>query len=99
MEGMPKKGIAESVQRPGYGLEDQGIEIVFLAKTKGLSSFPQRPEQLWGPHSLLFDGYRCLFLQAVWPDQEIDHSPPSNAQVKIPEACYHSPCLHAMALN
>jgi hypothetical protein len=38
----------------GYGLEDWG-SIRGLAKI--VFSTPQRPDRLWGPHSLLSNGY------------------------------------------
>jgi hypothetical protein len=40
-------------------------------------SFPsaQRPDGLWGPPSLVYNGYSCV-------DIKLTHSPPSSAQVK-----------------
>jgi hypothetical protein len=42
-------------------------------------SSPPRPERLWGPPSLLSDGYRGLVKRT---GHEADHSPPSKAKVK-----------------
>jgi hypothetical protein len=41
----------------------------------GFFSSPPRPDQLWGPHSLLSSGYQVFFLGGVnWPRREADHS-------------------------
>jgi hypothetical protein len=42
-----------------------------------------RPDQLWGPHSLLSSGYKRLFqLEVKWPRLKADFSPPSSTEVK-----------------
>jgi hypothetical protein len=46
------------------------------------SSSPQHPDWLWGPHSLLSNGYSALSLGIKLPGREADHSPPSSAAVK-----------------
>jgi hypothetical protein len=41
------------------------------------------PDQLWGPHSLLYNGYWGSFPQGkAQPGRDADHSPSSNAEVK-----------------
>jgi hypothetical protein len=45
-------------------------------------SSPPRPERLWGPPSLLSNGYQGLSLGIKRPGREADHSPPSSAEVK-----------------
>jgi hypothetical protein len=45
-------------------------------------SSPQRPDRLWGPPSLLFNGYRGSFPGVKQPGPEADHSPPSSTEVK-----------------
>jgi hypothetical protein len=56
-----------------------------------LSSTPC-PDRLWGPPSLLSNGYRRLFLRVKRPGREADHTPPSSAEVKeCVELYLHSP--------
>jgi Ca2+/Na+ antiporter len=42
-------------------------------------SSPKRPDQLWRPSSLLFNCYRC---SSPGIRREVDHSPPSNDEVR-----------------
>jgi hypothetical protein len=63
----------------GYGLDGLG-SISGMAR---LFSCPQRPDPLWGPPSLLSNGYQPQFPQGVKrPGHEADHSHPSSAEVK-----------------
>jgi hypothetical protein len=55
----------------GYGLDDRGIGVRVPVGSR-IFSFPQRPDRLWGPPSLLSNGYRG----------EVHHSPPISAKVK-----------------
>jgi len=43
---------------------------------------PTRPDQPWGPHSLLYDWYRVSFPGVKRPGRGADHPPPSSAEVK-----------------
>jgi hypothetical protein len=50
-------GVAQSVYRPGYGLEYQGS--IPGRGNDGMFS-PPRPDRLWGPPILLSGGYGVL---------------------------------------
>jgi hypothetical protein len=43
----------------GYELDDRGVGV--RAPVRSIFSSPRRPDRLWGPPSLLFNGYRGLF--------------------------------------
>jgi hypothetical protein len=45
-------------------------------------SSPNRPDGLWGPPSLLFNGYRGYFPGVKRSGREIDHAPACSTQVK-----------------
>ena len=57
-------GIATS-----YGLESPGIESWWG------EIFRTRPDRLWGPPSLLYNGYRLSFLGVKRPERSVDHPP------------------------
>jgi hypothetical protein len=44
----------------GYGLDDRGVEVR-VAVGSIIFSSPRRPDWLWDPLDLLFNGYRGLF--------------------------------------
>ena len=44
--------------------------------------FSARPDQPWGPPSLLYNGYRVFPGDKERPGRATDHSPPSTAVVK-----------------
>jgi hypothetical protein len=44
--------------------------------------FSTLPDQLWGPPSLLYNGYQVSFPSIKWPECGIDHPPPSGAKLK-----------------
>jgi hypothetical protein len=58
-----------------YGLDGPGIE------SRWGRDFRTRPDRLWGPPSLLCNGYR-FFHGAKQPERCIDHPLPSSAEVK-----------------
>jgi hypothetical protein len=43
---------------------------------------PGRPDRLWGPPNLLYNGYWGLFPMIKRPGREADHSPSTSAEVK-----------------
>jgi hypothetical protein len=70
-------GIATS-----YRLDDWGIGVR-VPVGSGIFSPPRRPDRLWGPPNLLFNGYRGALSPGVKrPGREADHSPPASAEVK-----------------
>jgi hypothetical protein len=42
----------------------------------------QRPDRLWGPPSLLSNGYRAISPGVKWQGRKADHSPLSSTEVK-----------------
>jgi hypothetical protein len=63
----------------GYGMDGWGS---FLGMVKKFFSIPCRPDRLWGPHSLLSNGYRGLFPRVKQLEREADHIPPSSAEFR-----------------
>ena len=59
---------------------------------------PKRPDRLWGPPSLLLNGYRVSFPRVKWPLREVNHSPPSSAEVKNKWSYTSTPpiCIHGV---
>jgi hypothetical protein len=59
----------------------------------GVKIFRTPPSWLWGPLSLLYNGYQVSFPGLRWPGCDINHPPPSSTEVKEREHLYlHSPC-------
>jgi hypothetical protein len=62
----------------GYGLNN-GVRLPVGSR---IFSFPRRKDRLWGPSSLLSNGYQGPFPPGVqWQGLEGDHSPPASAEV------------------
>jgi hypothetical protein len=45
----------------GYELDDRATAVRFPAEAKGFFLYPLCPDRLWGPPSLLYNGYRGYF--------------------------------------
>jgi hypothetical protein len=58
----------------GYGLDDRGIGVRVPVGPR-IFTPPYRPDRLWGPPSLLYNGYRALFPGVKRQEREADHSP------------------------
>jgi hypothetical protein len=66
----------------GYGLEDQGVGVQVPVQEIIFTS-PCHPDWLWGPPSLLSNGYWCPFLPGIKRlGCETDNSPPNCAEFK-----------------
>jgi hypothetical protein len=64
----------------GWGIDSRDS---IPAKGNRFVYTPQRPDQPWGPPSLLFNGYEgALSQREMRPCHETDHSAPSIADVK-----------------
>ena len=69
-------GIAQPVQRLTVGW-------MVLESSPGEGKiFRTRPDRLWGPSSLLYDGYRVSFPRIKRPGRGVNHPPTSSADVK-----------------
>jgi hypothetical protein len=77
------QGFTECTCRPGssvsivtdYGLDGPGIE------SRWVEIFRICPDRLWGPPSLSYIGCRVFPGGKVRPGRDVDHSPPSSAEV------------------
>jgi hypothetical protein len=65
----------------GYGLDDRGVGVRIPLESIMFFS-PRLKHQLWGPPSLLSNGYRGLFSGVKRQGREVDHSPQTTAEVK-----------------
>jgi hypothetical protein len=66
----------------GYGLDDRAIEVRSPAEARDFSSNLLCPARLWGPPSLLYNGYRGPFPGGkAQPGRNADNSPPFCAEV------------------
>jgi hypothetical protein len=67
----------------GYGLDDQAFKVWSPSEVKGFFLYLLCPDQLWGPLSLLYNGYGGPFPRAkTQPGCDANHSPPSSANVE-----------------
>jgi hypothetical protein len=76
----------------GYGLDDREVGVRVPVGSRIFSS-PRRPDRLCGSPKILSNGNRGLFPRGVkWPGREVDHSPPTSAEVKKSGSIH--PLLH-----
>jgi hypothetical protein len=62
MFGLIKSRSSAVAIATSYGLDDRMVAVRVPLGTRIFTS-PYRPHRLWGPPSLLFSGYRGLFLR------------------------------------
>jgi hypothetical protein len=76
--------------RPANRPSNPGCRRFFLSS--------KRPYWLWGPPSLLFDGYRRSFPGLIRSGRDVNHSPQSSAEIKNEWRYTSSPliCLHGV---
>jgi hypothetical protein len=65
----------------GYGMDDREVGVRVPVGSRILTS-PCRPDRLWGPPNLLYNGYGGSFPGVKRPRREADHSPPASAEIK-----------------
>jgi hypothetical protein len=65
-----------------YELNYRGRFGVLVSLGSRIFSSPYSPDRLWGPPSLISNGYQGALSPGVkWPGREADHSPPTCADV------------------
>jgi hypothetical protein len=85
----------------GYGLNDRGFGVGVPVWSRIFSSL-FRPDRLWGPLSLISNGYwEGLSPGVKRPGREADHSPPTSVEVKKILVYTSTPpiSLHGVVLN
>jgi hypothetical protein len=70
-------GVVSTVTRPRPGPS----LVQFLVETKRRLLPPKRPIRVWSRSSILFNGYRNYFPWVKRSKGDVDHSPPSRAEV------------------
>jgi hypothetical protein len=73
--------VAQSVKRLSYGLHDRWVGVLAPVGS-GMLTSPYLPDRLWGPPSLVFNGYCGSFSRIKWQGLEGDHSPRTSVEVK-----------------
>jgi hypothetical protein len=96
-----------SFDSPPTRIQDSvGIATSYRLDSLGFESwrskrFPLLQNQVWGQRTLLFSGYQGCFLGVKWLGLEVDHSPPSNADIKNEWSytCTHPVFFHGVDRN
>jgi len=73
---MTRGRVAQSVERLAKGWTVRGSN---LGRGEIFCTCSDRP---WGPHNLLYNGYRVFYGSKERPGRDADHSPPSSAMVR-----------------
>ena len=71
-------GVAQSVL--AFRLQARRSMVRILAAARNSFS-PKGSERLWSRTSILFNGYLCYLLGLKRPGREVNHPPPSSAEV------------------
>jgi len=75
-------GIATRLRIGRYRGSILGTGKRFCLEFYGIVPPPNRPDRLWGPHSILFGWYRVSFLRVQRPGREVNHLLPFSAEIK-----------------
>jgi hypothetical protein len=90
-------GIAQSVQKLGYGLDNRVIGVRLPARPRDFSFLHSVQRRVWTPKNLLSGGYQGLVPPEInRPGHEADHF----SVILIHRAASHSPLyIHGDVLN
>jgi hypothetical protein len=75
-----RAGLVWAVWQLSCGID--GPEFKSQYEKKRRFFFPQGPNRLWVPPSLLFNWCRCSFLEVMLQSREVNHSPPFGAEIQ-----------------
>jgi len=81
------------------GLLAGPFRVRILEGTRDFFPLQNRPLQLWGPPTLLFNGYRYCFRGLKRLGREVNHSPSFSAEVKNGWCCTSTPPLCLYGVN
>jgi hypothetical protein len=83
-----------------YGLEDRAIEVRSLAEAKVFFLYLLCPDRLWGPSSVLYNGYRDPFSGSKErPGRDADHSPHLVPRSRMSRSYTSSPSSASVSCN